>query len=396
MTDRMHSFARCFVAVAGAALFTACGSDSTAPLDAGTDAARAAQTFSQLADSVTRNGGDANVGSAYSAIAGALRVGGRVAPIALSIDGVATTFIATASTFESTVNDCPPGAQCFAPPVTYSSHSLIAWDKDNPKRLVQLSSFSNDDPIGAILNPSALALYARTASLIYMDGAGGTYIGTSGTQSFAVTKSDVPCPSPVDSGKIGYLRPNGTCTLADHGVSFSGKVEPSPFLVTGNTAAGTHTIAMASQTVPGTRLSVMLTIPPCDSLCGKPIDSLPNPPVIVRPSNELPAKLAVTVDSLVTLTFTVVNSSKDPITIQHSSGQKYEFVAIDSTTGREAWRWSADKSFLAALVTEPVPAGGSLSYVERWKPARKGLYLVHAMLVSTSHRAEAYTTIVVP
>ena len=30
----------------------------------------------------------------------------------------------------------------------------------------------------------------------------------------------------TDSGKIGYLRPSGTCTLADHGVSFAGKVEP--------------------------------------------------------------------------------------------------------------------------------------------------------------------------
>ena len=37
--------------------------------------------------------------------------------------------------------------------------SLIAWDKGNPKRLVQLSSSTNDEQIGAILDPSSLALY---------------------------------------------------------------------------------------------------------------------------------------------------------------------------------------------------------------------------------------------
>jgi len=116
----------------------------------------------------------------------------------------------------------------------------------------------------------------------------------------------------------------------------------------------------------------------------------------VRPSNELPAKLSVTRDSVVNLKFTVVNPSKDPIKVEHSSGQKYDFVAIDSATGLAAWRWSADKSFLAALSAESVPAGGTLTFVERWKPARKGLYLIRGFLVSTSHRSEAYTTIVVP
>jgi hypothetical protein len=116
----------------------------------------------------------------------------------------------------------------------------------------------------------------------------------------------------------------------------------------------------------------------------------------VRPSNELPAKLAVKLDSVVNLTFTVANPSKDPIKVEHSSGQKYDFVATDSATGRVAWRWSADKSFLAALNAETVPAGGTVTYVERWKPAQKGLYLIRAFLVSTSHRSEAYTTIVVP
>ena len=111
MTARIASL------VSLAALLTACG-DSTSPLDAGTDAARAAQTFAQLADSVARNGGDADVGSAYAGIAGILRAGGQITPITLTVDGTATTFIAAATTFETTIKDCPPGAYCFAPPST--------------------------------------------------------------------------------------------------------------------------------------------------------------------------------------------------------------------------------------------------------------------------------------
>ena len=393
MTDRISSIAR-LAAVATAALFVACG-DSTAPLNDDVDAALAAQTFSKLADSVERSGGDADVGSAYSNIAGLLRMGGQVTPIALSVDGVAKTFMAAAMTVETTVNDCPPNAQCVAPPSVYSLRSLIAWEKDNPTRLVQISSTTNDEQIGAIVDPSPLALYARMASLVYMDGAGGTYVGTSGTQKFDVSKSATPCPAGAESDStLRILRPNGTCTLAEHAVSFSGKVEPSPFLLTGNTAKGTHTIAMNPQTVHGTFRQ--LTITPCDPSCYQPVDSLSRPPVIVRPSNALPATLSTTVSSDVTLTFTVKNPSAEPVKIVYPSSQKYDFVAIDSTTGKSVWSWSANRSFLQALGEETVPGGGSLTFVEKWTPPKSGLYLVHARLTSTSHRSEAYASVVVP
>ena len=396
MTDRIQAAARRIACVAAASLLAACSGDSTAPLETDTDAALAAQKFSQLADSVTRNGGDADVGSAYSGIAGILRMGGRITPITLTIDGTERPFIAAAMTTETTIDDCPAPLNCFAPPQTYVVRSLIAWDKGNPKRLVQLSSSSNDEQIGAIFDPSALALYVRMASLIYMDGAGGVYVGTSGTQKFDVTKSAHPCVTVTDSSKTGITRPKGTCTLADHTVTFSGKAEVPPFLLASGTAKTTHSIAMSAQTVAGTRHAFTVTYPKCDTACVKPIDSLPKPPVVVRPSNELPAKLSATLDSVVTLKLVVANPSKDPIKVEHSSGQKYDFVAIDSATGRQAWRWSADKSFIAALVTQSVPAGGTLTYVERWRPPGKGLYLLHGSLVSTSHRADAYTTIVVP
>ena len=394
MTDRISTITRRMAAVATAALFVACG-DSTAPLDGDSDAALAAQTFSKLADSVTRTGGDADVGTAYSGISRILRMGGQVTPIAFSIDGVAKTFMATAMTVETTVDDCPPNAQCVAPPTTYSLRSLIAWEKDNPTRLVQISSTTNDEQIGAILDPSPLALYARMASLVYMDGAGGTYIGTSGTQKFDVAKSATPCPAGVESDTtLRILRPSGTCTLANHAVSFSGKVEPSPFLLTSNTAKGTHTIAMTAQTVHGTFRQ--LTITPCDPSCYPPVDSLSVPPVVVRPSNQLPATLSATVNGDVTLTFTVKNPSADPVKVVFPSSQRYDFTAIDSTTGKGVWSWAANRDFLQAVGEETVPGGGSLTFVEKWTPPKRGLYLVHARLTSTSHRSEAYASVVVP
>ena len=390
MTDRIHSLARAAV-VAVATLLAACDGQTTEPYETQSEAARAAQTFSDLADSVARNGGDADVGSAYSGIAGILRMGGRVTPITIGIDGVATPFMAAAMTVETTVNDCPPGAQCIKAPETFVLRSLIAWETDNPTRIVQLSSSSNDETIGAILDPSPLALYVRMASLFYMDGAGGTYIGTSGSQKIDVTKSATLCPEPAAGDTLfRILRPKGTCVLAEHAVTFSGTVEPSPFLTTSNTAKGSHTITMSPQNVHGTHAAI--TINTCDPSCTIPVA----PPVVVRPSNELPATLSANVSSDVTLTLTVKNPSAEPVKVVYPTGQQYDFVVIDSATGKPAWRWSEGKGFTQAIVEQTVPAGGSLTFVEKWTPPKGGLYLAHARLTSTSHRSQAYASFVVP
>ena len=82
--------------------------------------------------------------------------------------------------------------------------------------------------------------------------------------------------------------------------------------------------------------------------------------------------------------------------IDDPSGQKYDFAVVDSTSGQEVWRWSAGRTFLAAIVEESVRQRGTLTFVETWKPVASGLYLAHAWLTSTSHRAEAYTAVLVP
>jgi Intracellular proteinase inhibitor len=388
-----------------AALFaaSACSSDSTAPqLSSQTDAALAAATFAHMADSVSRSGGDADVSNAYSAIAGAVRAGGRVAPVTLTIDGTPASFVGTV-----VVTEISQGVYCVrapCPPISQTIRNLIAWDKDNPKRVVQLSSTTDDEQIAVLTNPNMLASYAPMALLTYVDGKGGTYFGTSGTQKFAELNTKALCPAPPaptgkDSAVAGITRNGiGVCTLTDAEVTFSAKVEPSPFMLTNNSASGTHTIAMAKQSVPGAH--TLLSFPSCDTACtgtpNSPPPKVPTPPVVVRPSDELPAQLSAAVSSnLVTLTLTVKNPSAAPVDVKFLSGQKYDFVVIDSLTGKEAWRWSAGKGFTQTVGTQPIPANGALTFTETWTPPAKGLYLAHGVLVSASHRAEAYASVVV-
>jgi hypothetical protein len=118
--------------------------------------------------------------------------------------------------------------------------------------------------------------------------------------------------------------------------------------------------------------------------------------VVVSPNSDLPASLSASVDSLVHLVFTVKNPSGGPIRITFPSSQRFDIVAIDSTTGKNVWTWSANQTFLGTIQDETVPGNGALVYTASWKPPTKGLYLFHATLATTSPRAEAYTTVVVP
>jgi hypothetical protein len=393
----MSNIVRLSVVALAAAAMVACSSDSTAPLGETSAAALAADQFAKMADSVSRTGGDADVGTAYAAIAGAVRMGGRVSPVVITIDGVATTFTATAVSSEMVYGPPCTGSVCAARPKPTVLRSLIAWDAANPKRVVQLSAQSDDEPIAAMLFPSLLAIYTPMASLVYLDGAGGTYFGTSGTQKISETVGTTPCIAGRDSVLLPMKLPS-TCTHSDFTVAFNAKAEPSTFLVANNTAKGVHAIVMSSQSVPGSHIA--MTIPVCDTTCypggpNGPIVPI-EPPVVVRPSGVLPASLAATVDSLVTMTLTVKNPSAEATTVTFPTGQKYDFVVTDTTTGREVWRWAAGKAFTQAFGEQRIAGNGTLVFKEQWKPLARGKYLVHGVLVSISHRAEAYASVLVP
>lgn len=86
------------------------------------------------------------------------------------------------------------------------------------------------------------------------------------------------------------------------------------------------------------------------------LDNLKGEPVEVTPSVEAD-------DDGIKMGLTIVNNSGQPITINHSSGQKYDFVLLDSERNA-LYRWSADKAFIAALTTTVIEAGATLEFTE--------------------------------
>lgn len=377
MTNRIRTLLLCVLAAA-------CGGDATAPtLSSTNDATLAAETFDRMADSVARAGGDSDVGDSYAALADVVRMGGRLSPIVITIDGVATEFVATAFVTELSNPSCT-GDAC-PPEAGFVARTLIAWERGNPRRVIQLASTMDTERIGVIRDPSPLALYARPAYLTYLDGQGGSYFGTSGAQAASVVRSETPCAAPAASGT---RRPSlAQCTHAEVTFSFAARAESNVFRVAVYQSSAEHTISMAAQPVHGSHL---LVTPPaaCDTGCGGP-----TPPVVVQPSERLPATLTATGADEVTLTLAIRNPSPQPITLSFATGQKFDFVVIDSLTGRKVWQWSADRGFTQALEERTVPGHGTLSYSATWRPTSRGLYLARGYLKSSSHRAEAYASV---
>jgi hypothetical protein len=378
-----HTYIRAAVlAVACLVAASACESDrSTSPTQRD-DAARAVTVFSQLADSVSRTGGNAEMGSAYASLAEAVRRGGRISTVVITIDDVATAFYATAMQSDIDVALCLD--VCPLPRlIPFSLRTLVAWQQNDPRRVVQLSSEANADPIRSYLFPVLVPFVGNSASLTFFDGRGGMFFGTSGAQKFDVTKSAVPCVPTAERVVIAIYPAPPRCTQADFFVTFNGKAEPSSFLAGRNNATGSHTFAMSTQPVPGSRFEVDATSPPL-------------PPVVVTPSASLPATLATTVDSLVTLTFTVSNPTASQVRIDFSSGQQFDLTIGDAATGVALWVWSADKLFMQALTTETIPPNGKLIYSAQWNPTKSGSFIATGTLVSLSHRAAAKAAVTVP
>lgn len=356
-------------------LASACGGDSSsAPQNDA--AARAATVFTQLADSIVKSGGDSGIANAYGSLGDAVRKGGRVSPVTITVDGVATPFMATAQ--ENVTNPACP--LCAAPPSPFVLRSFIAWQTSDPRRVVQVSSEADGDSIGAYLTSAPVSFTGRSASLVYLDGKGGAYFGTSGSQKFSIAPTNVPCLSRMT---IQIYPAPPLCMLADFVVAFSAKAEPSAFLAARNPATGTHTFAMAAQSVAGARLQYTASttfIPP--------IDLLPRAP--------LGAALGIVVDSLVSLTLTVTNAANTPASVLYSSGQHSDFTIYDGASGAQVWRAGMGVFFSQVVSTDTVPAKAQRVFTAQWKPTKKGTFVAAGSLVSRSHVADAKAQFTVP
>jgi hypothetical protein len=348
------------------------------------DARSIVAAFTHLADSVAETpGADADLGNAYRSLAQAVQQGGRVGAVTIVIDGVPTVFLATAQQTELANSPCGATPGCLALGASIVQRSFLAWQQDNPKRIVQLTSKTDRDSVYAQIHPSFAAPGFPTALLVFMDGAGGTFFGTSGTQQIAITTSTAACPvlgADLILHTPGYTPP--VCTNATFDVRFAAKAEPSSFLVGRNTATGSHTLSMTAPLVPGPRLQFSAGLPP-------------TPPITITPAVTLPAVATATVNSVVTLTLTVTNTANTPAVVSFSSGQHYDFQIFDAATGANVYTWSADKLFAALFGTESIGPNMAVTYAITWRPTMNGSFVAQGTLVSQSHRATATAAFVV-
>ena len=353
----------------------ACGSDSTSSPQ-NDDAVRAANVFTQMSDSITRSGGDTSVAGAYASLGDAIRKGLRVSPVTIVVDGAPLFFMATAQT--TTVFPPCPGSCALSLAATL--RSFVAWMPSDPRRVVQVTSATNLDSIGAYLNPTFAPSASRMASLIYFDGRGGTYFGTSGTQHFSMTPTDTPCAS---LAIVQLFPPPPTCTNADFTIDFSAKAEPSAFLAGRNPATGAHTFAMSPQSVTGVSLIMTAAIPP-------------GPPIAVPPRALLPSTLGIKVDSIATLTLTVNNPGNTAEPVLFISGQHSDFTVYDGATGERVWNSSMGILFTQGVSTDTIAAGAKRVFTAYWVPTKKGAFTATGSLVSRSHAANAKAQFTVP
>jgi hypothetical protein len=364
-----------FVFTLAAAALTACGSAENLTLaQQDSAAANAANTFSALADSVSHS--DTVLANAYAALGESIRYGGRLSPITILLDGTPTEFLGTAQLTDFSAEVCVTASPC-----TLTARTFIAFRVSDPKQIVTLVSSADSDPIRAYLYPTFAPFQGPSASLLYIDAKGGRFFGSSGTQKASATTSSTACANSQVVIAIYPAPPK--CTYADFTLAFDAKAEPSSFLTPNNTATGSHTLSMTSQHVLGVHLEV-------------PWPARGPAPIPISPSAPMPATLSVRIDSVVNLTFTVTNPTSLPLTISFSSGQQFDFMIIDPSTGKSLWTWSADKLFIGAFTSQTIAPHGTLTYNAAWKPTKSGALVAQAVLTSVSHNAAAKVGLTVP
>jgi hypothetical protein len=381
--------------LAAATLVAGCHSEPTAP-DSRQVANDAAQELLHLADSLQQHGGSAGEIGAYRGLASLLVGTGRISNVTISVDGAASEYLATAQEVQFG-SQCPPGAVCAAvAPSLPPDRALIAWQKSDPRRMVQLFVHGND--VIALSGGQSEAM-VTIPTLLYFDGSGSLFMGSTTTRSITVATSDTPCTKPGNDPAALYPAP-WPCKQAEFTVSFDGSVQLMPLdglfatdsVVTPSTnVAPSHRIVMTSQQVHGAHLEYAPTCYGC-------VDSTQpgsSPPVTMPWRDSLTATLTTTVDSDVTFTFTVKNMRDSTATVRFNDSQQYDIRVWDANDTL-VWRWGADQAFAQMVTTRTLAPGESVTYVEHWKPASAGSYHAMAYLTSSSHGAVGFANVSVP
>ena len=379
--------------VTGAAFIAGCHSEPTAP-DGRDAATAAARELLQLADSLSTHGGSASEIGAYRGLASLLVGTGRMSSVTISVDGTASEYLATAQEIQFG-SSCPPGAMCLAvlAPSLPPDHAFIAWQKSDPRRMVQL--FVHGFDVQALSTDSSTRPVS-IPSLLYFDGAGSLYSGSTTSRTITVNTSDTPCTPPAGIDPSAVYAAPWPCKLAEFTVAFDGTAQLMPLeglfpgdsaVAPSSSAAPSHHLTMASQQVHGSHLDYALRCLGC-------VDSTQpgsTPPVTMPRRDSLAATLTAALGSDVTFTFTVKNTSIQSATVQFNDAQQFDIRVWDANDTL-VWRWGADKGFLESLGTRTLAPGESVTYVEHWKPSKAGEYHAMAYLTSSSHGAVAFAT----
>ena len=370
--------------IAAAAFAAGCHSEPTGLTD-NRDATAAAQTLLHIADSLSAHGGSTTEVGAYRGLAALLVGTGRLSTVTITVDGTPSEYLATAQQIQF---GCPPNAVCDLM-LTAPLRSVVAWEKRNPRRVVQL--FTADFG-GTTSFPAPPGM----GSLMYLDGTGAMYGGPTTSANVTVSVSNTPCIEADVIRSAEYAPSN--CKQAEFNAGFNGTLalvplegllpDSIPAPATPN-AAPAHRVTMTSQPVHGA--STLLY-----GLCVE----CPNPPgtapVVPMPTRDsLTATLTASVGSDVTFTFTVTNTKSTSVDVQFMDAQQFD-IRVWNDAGTQVWRWASDKGFTQSPVTRTLGPGESATYVEHWTPPASGSYRAMAYLTSTSHAAVGFASFSAP
>lgn len=84
----------------------------------------------------------------------------------------------------------------------------------------------------------------------------------------------------------------------------------------------------------------------------------------------------------VVMTLSVTNPTESAVVLDFASGQRFDF-GVSDVDGKALWTWSANKNFIAAMGSEVIEAGASLTYeVDEYVVSREGVFALEARLTS--------------
>lgn len=87
-------------------------------------------------------------------------------------------------------------------------------------------------------------------------------------------------------------------------------------------------------------------------------------------------------DAAVQLTLHVTNVSEQPVPLEFSSAQQYDFV-VRRESGETVWSWSAARSFAQVLTSDTVPPGQTRRYTADWNhEGRTGSFVAEGSLLA--------------